>query len=294
MGASASLSVGMTSVSRMWTLRCGETISPVSGLVRRWISAARSSAPLLDAIVAATRTGDDPAVLAVLGDAKFQQAEFSGETRLEGVRFSGDASFHSAQFLGFGGFAGAQFCGNARFSDAQFSKGAQFDGARFSESIGFYLAEFSGDAWFTAADFSGRAGFDQTRFFADARFEGAQFSQAREFGPVLVAGHLVLSYSRFAQPIVIDVAAARLICVATTFEQAATLRARYAEIVLDGAVFAKPATLAYAEAAFGAGSVVECRPLMEPTAECRPVPWAADAVASSSRCQQPHSRRNQP
>jgi Pentapeptide repeats (9 copies) len=115
------------------------------------------SAALLDAIVAATGTGNDPAVLAVLGDAKFQQAEFSGEARLDGVRFSGDASFDWAQFLGFAGFAGAQFCGNAGFSDAQFSKGAQFDGARFSETAMFRRARFSESIWFYLAEFSGDA-----------------------------------------------------------------------------------------------------------------------------------------
>ena len=126
-----------------------------------------------------------------------------------------------------------------------------FRGAHVSGSAGFFLAEFVGDAWFSETIFSGRAGFDRARFSADARFEAAQFLQAREFGPLLVAGHLVLSYSRFAQAVVIDVAAARLVCVATMFEQAATVRARYAEIVLDGAIFTKPATLAYAEQGFG-------------------------------------------
>lgn len=61
----------------------------------------------------------------------------------------------------------------------------------------------------------------------------------------------MLDYAHFAETIVIDVAAASLSCVATTFQQTATFRVRYAEIVLDRALFAKPATLAYAEAGFG-------------------------------------------
>jgi uncharacterized protein YjbI with pentapeptide repeats len=217
------------------------------------------SAPLLDAVLAATRTEDGSAVL---GDAMFRRAQFSGSATFDGVRFSGDASFGWARFAGFAGFAGARFCGDAGFAEAQFSSGAQFDGARFSgaamfaraqffESVGFFLAEFSKDAWFSGVVFSGRAGFERARFLADARFDGAQFPNAPELGPLLVAGHLALSYARFGQAVTIDVAAAHLLCVATTFEQAATLRARYAEIVLDGAVFAKPATLAYAEAGFG-------------------------------------------
>jgi len=217
------------------------------------------SAPMLDAILAATSTTDGPAVL---GDAKFQHAHFSEDATFDGAQFSGIASFDGAQFLGFAWFAGTRFSGDAGFQRVQFTGDAQFDGAvfsgtamfrgaQFNGAARFFLAQFFGDAWFGGAYFSGSALFDQARFFADARFEATQFPNAGELGPLLVAGHLVLSYSRFAQAVVIDVAAARLLCVATTFEQAATMRARYAEIVLDGAVFAKPATLAYAEHGFG-------------------------------------------
>jgi hypothetical protein len=61
---------------------------------------------------------------------------------------------------------------------------------------------------------------------------------------------LDLDRASFQGAMVIDVATPRLSCRETTFEQGATVRARYAEIVLDGAVFAKPSTLAYAEDTF--------------------------------------------
>lgn len=66
------------------------------------------SATLLDAILAATRTQDDPAEL---GDAKFQQAQFSGDATFVGVRFSGNASFDWAQFLGFALLSGRSSSG---------------------------------------------------------------------------------------------------------------------------------------------------------------------------------------
>jgi uncharacterized protein YjbI with pentapeptide repeats len=112
------------------------------------------SATLLDAILAATRTQDDPPVL---GNARFQQAQFSGNATFDGVRFSADASFDSAQFLGFAWFAGTQFIGDAGFTSAWFSKGAQFDGAQFYGTAMFREAVFSESAWFTLAQFSGDA-----------------------------------------------------------------------------------------------------------------------------------------
>src|SRR6266568_5018417 len=104
----------------------------------------------------------------------------------------------------------------------------------------FQQARFLGDARFDGTEFSGQPGFEDAQFFADADFRGTQFFQAQEFGPVLVASRLMLDYAHFAETIVIDVAAASLSCVATTFQQTATFRVRYAEIVLDRALFAKP------------------------------------------------------
>ncbi len=217
------------------------------------------SSPLLDAILDFTKSPDG---LPVLGEAKFQQARFLGDARFDGTQFSGDASFGGARFLGLAWFARTSFSGAARFEGAQFSKGASFvlgqflgsagfRGVQFSRSVGFFKAHFLKNAWFDGAEFSGQPGFEDAQFFADADFRGTQFFQAQEFGPVLVASRLMLDYAHFAETIVIDVAAASLSCVATTFQQTATFRVRYAEIVLDRALFAKPATLAYAEAGFG-------------------------------------------
>jgi Pentapeptide repeats (9 copies) len=183
------------------------------------------SAKLLDQILAATQTGER---VVVLGDVRFERAQFSGGARFGRARFSGRAEFGEARFSGDAGFDAAEFSGRA-----------EFIGTRFSRDAGFVRAQFSGDAWFFGARFSG-----------DAEFGEAEFSQAAQFGPVLARHHLDLDHARFDAAILINVTTPRLSCVAATFQHGVTLRTRYAEIVLDGSVFAMPSTLAYAEDTF--------------------------------------------
>jgi uncharacterized protein YjbI with pentapeptide repeats len=191
---------------------------------------------LLGQLLAGLRPEGGPLTL---GDARFERARFSREAGFRGVQFSGVAGFNRAQFSGDARFNGAFFSGSAEFDEVQFSGEARFNGAQFSGAAGFGGARFSKEAGFGEAQFSGVT-----------TFRGAQFSQAGALGPLLAATKLTLDRASFAGAMVVDVAAARLSCVGTAFQQGATLRARYAEIVLDGAVFAKPSTLAYAEDTF--------------------------------------------
>jgi uncharacterized protein YjbI with pentapeptide repeats len=205
------------------------------------------------------------------GTAGFNGAEFSGPAVFSGARFSGDAWFGEARFSGPAGFNGAEFSGDAWFGEARFSGDARFDEAEFSDTARFYGAQFSRDAGFGEAQFSGPARFDGaqfsgdakfvgSQFSGDARFGGSQFSRAGALGPLLGATNLILDRVSFAGAMIIDVATPRLSCVETSFQQGATVRARYAEIVLDGAVFATPSTLAYAEDIFS-------RPAADPAGE---------------------------
>lgn len=109
----------------------------------------------------------------------------------------------------------------------------------------FVRAQFSGAA-FDRAQFSGAAVFDEAQFTGDAVFEEAQFKRAGTFGPVLAAGILSFDHAAFEQDITIEAVGAKLSCVSTRFAEAATLRLRRAQVVLDGAVFAKPSTVAFA------------------------------------------------
>src|SRR5215211_2068145 len=186
----------------------------------------------------------------------FKQAQFIGEARFDRAQFTGETRFDRAQFTQEARFDRAQFTQDVAFEKVQFIRDARFGGARFMNGW-FTEAEFSGDAGFIGAQFTGFAVFDGARFSQTAnfnamqvnysRFVGAQFSQAGQLGPLVAATELLLNYARFDAPVVIAVATSRLSCVATTFQQSATLRVRYAEIVLDAAVFASPSTLADAE-----------------------------------------------
>jgi hypothetical protein len=58
----------------------------------------------------------------------------------------------------------------------------------------------------------------------------------------------ILAFERatFEEDITIEAVGAELSCVGTRFTQATTLRLRRTQVVLDGAVFAKPSTIAFA------------------------------------------------
>jgi uncharacterized protein YjbI with pentapeptide repeats len=141
---------------------------------------------------------------------------------------------------------GARFNGPATFENAWFSGDAGFTRARFSGDAGFSRAQFGRDAGFKQAQFSGPARFDGAQFSRVAEFEGAQFTAITSLGP-LRADLLVLDGASFGASVVVDVAARRLSMVGTRFEQEATLRVQYADVLLDGAAFAKPSLLAFAE-----------------------------------------------
>jgi uncharacterized protein YjbI with pentapeptide repeats len=206
------------------------------------------------------------------GDASFDGARFSGDASFDGARFSGDAGFDEARFSGDAWFVGARFSGDAGFVEARFGGAAWFVEAQFSGDAGFVEAWFSGNAWFIEAKFSGDAKFREAKFsrgawFVQARFSGdagfvgaqvradalfarAQFPEVRALGPFQAWGRVSLDEASFSAPILIEAAALQVSLVGATFTEAATLRLRFVEIVLDGALFMKPSTISFAENAF--------------------------------------------
>jgi Pentapeptide repeats (9 copies) len=195
------------------------------------------------------------------GDVGFDQAQFSGDAGFGEARFSGDAGFKGAQFNGNAWFLEAQFSGNAWFQGAQFSRYALFQGARFTRMTVFDRVRFSGDVWFGGTRFGGNAHFVEARFdgdigFADAEFTGevefrqAQFKRTGTFGPVFAVSALRFDGATFELDTAIEAVGAELSCVGTRFAEAVTLRLRRTQLVLDGAVFAKPSTIAFAPQPF--------------------------------------------
>jgi Pentapeptide repeats (9 copies) len=139
------------------------------------------------------------------------------------------------QFGGYVGFDGAQFALVATFSEAQFGKDAQFSEARFTE-----------DVWFNETRFNGLAQFFRTQFIGVARFWRTHFERAGSLGPVFAASRLVLDRATFEHDILIEFVGSELVCTASRFAEAASLRLRYALVVLDGTMFAQPSTIAFA------------------------------------------------
>jgi uncharacterized protein YjbI with pentapeptide repeats len=209
------------------------------------------------------------------GDAWFMQAQFSQGANFNGAQFSSRAGFDYAQFGEQVNFSEASFDGPASFCAAHFDTEALFLGARFSANTGtsgsywragttffnhgafFTEARFCGHAAFDRAQFSGPAGFDHAEFEAEAQFTGVQFGPLASFvqaqfkgpewvGPLSAAGEVVFDKAAFDNTVQIEIAAAALTTVRTTFRAGATIRARFAAIAMDGAVFAHPVTLAAA------------------------------------------------
>jgi hypothetical protein len=199
------------------------------------------------------------------GDAGFDNATFSGLAWFNDATFSGDASF-SGTTLGTGpGFSRTIFTGNTWFSratfgdayfvEATFARNAWFNEATFSGDAQFEGVTFTGDAWFDEATFSGDARFDGVTFTGDARFDGvtftgdawfeeAVFERSANFGPLVCAGRVMLSWAVFGGPVTLTLAARHLECQRTRWSSTAEVRLRYATVGFSHAVFEYPLTIA--------------------------------------------------
>jgi uncharacterized protein YjbI with pentapeptide repeats len=173
------------------------------------------------------------------GVADFMGTRFSKQALLTDVHFNGGASFHEAEFAGSAYFSRTSFGRESSFSQGTFIGDVFFDQAQFSDSGDFGQVEFSGATWFSGAQFGN-----------DASFRAAQFKQGGALGPVLTRGGLLLEWATFEGAILIEAESAVVMGVATRFADGATFRLRYAQVILDRAVFAQPSTLSFAEDAF--------------------------------------------
>jgi uncharacterized protein YjbI with pentapeptide repeats len=176
------------------------------------------------------------------GSADFPGATFSGDAIFSKACFSGDASFYLADFSGAAYFGEATFSGDASFH-ASFSGDANFGGATFTGDASFARARFTGSADFPRTTFSGGAYFGEATFKSGASYKGATFERARELGPVLVFGTLVLDGVVFARAVRIEVSARSVSLARAVFPAGADLFVRGAAVSLEDADFAGPSML---------------------------------------------------
>ncbi|MGW6904834.1 pentapeptide repeat-containing protein [Streptomyces sp. NPDC054940] len=194
--------------------------------------------------------------------AHFEMAQFGEFTAFLAARFGQDAGFNGTRFGGDGIFRATHFGREAQFGSAQFDGEAQFDEVEVVGEAAFVATEFARRARFTAARFDGGARFDRARFAADALFDGAQFinrawfhgsrvatyasftgaqfTGVSELGPLVCGDAIYLSSAMFTVPFTLRVAARRLACARTQWEQTATLHVRYAAVDLTDAVLNAP------------------------------------------------------
>jgi uncharacterized protein YjbI with pentapeptide repeats len=210
------------------------------------------------------------------GEPDFTRATFQGQASFGNATFQGYGSFGNATFFGDAWFGHAIFEPGAEFSYATFQGDANFNGATFEgvafgrttfqsdvsffsatfgrSHAGFGGATFQGNAWFGettflsaagwgGATFAGHAGFGGASFSDDARFDECTFERARDLGPLVVRGALILDRTVFAQPIRIEASPRALSCSRAQFRHGGNILVEEAEITLDDADFAEPSMI---------------------------------------------------
>ena len=121
------------------------------------------------------------------GDAGFGRATFTGNARFGRATFTGNARFDGATFTGNARFGGATFTGIAGFDEVTFTRYAWFDRATLT-GASFGAVTFTGDAGFGRATFPDGASFFRATFTGDATFGGATFSGTTDFDEATFTG----------------------------------------------------------------------------------------------------------
>ncbi|MFJ8107114.1 pentapeptide repeat-containing protein [Streptomyces sp. NPDC096132] len=203
---------------------------------------------------------------AIFGIARFDEAIFEDLTHLENILFSQVATFNKTEFTNHIVFKDATFSSDAGFTRAIFNTGVAFTATRFEKAAVFNEAMFRGNAFFldthftgdgrfddakfnshagfSSATFAGKAHFTGTIFTEGANFAGATFNAECLIGPIVCTETLDLSGANFNAPVTIEAAAHRVQCIRTQWNSTASLRLRYSDVDLSGAVLTFPASVA--------------------------------------------------
>lgn len=125
----------------------------------------------------------------------------------------------------------------ADFRNACFVDEVAFQQIRFAGEALFDNAEFEGTADFHDAVFEGSAMFADTTFHCDALFTNAAFRASVTLGPLRVRRRLVFDGAIFDEDGQIKAEASQLSCIRTRFVGRADLKLRWAQVILDDALF---------------------------------------------------------
>ncbi|WP_405931030.1 pentapeptide repeat-containing protein [Streptomyces sp. NBC_00827] len=131
---------------------------------------------------------------------------------------------------------------------------AHFGNGQFKEIAIFLQAKFGGAARFEKAEFSDRAGFSEALFSDDVNFHGARFSEEVSFseavfkintviGPLVCNKTIDLCGAIFEEPLTMEAAAQKILCIRTQWRSTANLRLRHARLDLSRAVASQPVSV---------------------------------------------------
>ncbi|MFC6064421.1 pentapeptide repeat-containing protein [Streptomyces ochraceiscleroticus] len=175
-----------------------------------------------------------------IGSAEFSYALFTGPAGFGKAEFCTDAWFLGAVFESRAWFAETTFASRAMFSEAVFKGPVWFDGTSFNGRTFFARTTFAEEAWFAETTFRDLAWLDGMSFREDVLFDSAVFEAETQLGPLVTPQAVVLTRAVFATPVIIEAAAARVVCRQTRWASAATMRLRYATVDLEDAATESP------------------------------------------------------
>lgn len=219
-----------------------------------------------------------------LDRAYYLAAKFAGRARFRNATFSRSVDFSDANLSSSADFGNATFNGNANFERAQVQKclfpsvrfgrdvlfsaavigWSSFASCSFSGLANFTATVFSDDATFRGAAFEGLAYFAGAIFMGNARFTEVNFGKQRNFGPISCSKSVILSRAVFPDPVIVEIAAAEVLCLHTVWEAAALLRIRYASVVLSNSVFGSSVVVSSADPFVVADEEVANLPSLSP------------------------------
>ncbi|MFD9892643.1 pentapeptide repeat-containing protein [Amycolatopsis sp. NPDC059027] len=183
-----------------------------------------------------------------LGDVDVRWARFPGWVSFVDAKFTGEAKFSHATFEQSPSFDRAEFSREARFDGVDFRVGASFAKAKFNEKAEFQAGSFGGHGVFTEASFDGEVIFDQARAFNSLVFDKATFDLGERQRLLLDAADLSFDLATFKNPVVLEIKAGTVSCVATRFEGSTTVQLRNTAATMDRAVFTAPSSITAAPA----------------------------------------------
>jgi hypothetical protein len=185
------------------------------------------------------------------GVANFENAQF-GLAQFDGAQFKQRSWFDNTRFELFASFQETAFIGETMFSEARFMSPALFSGAKFTEHVSFSLARFDGLAGFYDVHFMGTVNFGGAEFLEFSAFDGSHFERAGTLGPLLAQSYLGINRVMFEGAVFLEITGGKISLAHAHFKESAMLRLRYAALMLDRTVFAKPSDVIYAKAPFAA------------------------------------------